>query len=272
MRTEKKTNGKLFAENLVCSAAASHLKKFQEIAGGFEERGILHSEMLAMCAVCDDLGVQVILESGRARGQSTWMLAKYFSQQPLKIVSIDWREAEWFSEADDRFALKRLGAFNQVRILYGNSLVLLPRLLKEFSGKRIGVLLDGPKGEEAIDLLKHLIRQSPDIAAAFIHDTGKDFDYRRELETGFDRIFFTDEPKYAAAYSKIDEQCRPAAETPITQHTWRPYMKGNDPTLSYGPTLAIIFPKPSDAAISYSRWPKKMARTLYARARALWPI
>ena len=42
----------------------------------YEHRGILHSEMALIIHTCRRLSVEVVIESGRARGQSTYMLAK----------------------------------------------------------------------------------------------------------------------------------------------------------------------------------------------------
>ena len=44
----------------------------------YEERGILHSEMLAICSICKKLNIDIIIESGRGRGQSTEILSKFF--------------------------------------------------------------------------------------------------------------------------------------------------------------------------------------------------
>ncbi len=104
-----------FAKRMVQSAAAKHVEKFRKILGGFEERGILHSEMLAVCSICEELKTEVILESGRARGQSTLILAKYFENSPVKILSVNWKKAEWFSRADDDFACQRLAGIRQSR-------------------------------------------------------------------------------------------------------------------------------------------------------------
>ena len=49
-------------------------------------RGILNSEGFAFCALAEELGVDLIVESGVCNGGSTTILGKYFSKIP--IVSI----------------------------------------------------------------------------------------------------------------------------------------------------------------------------------------
>ena len=136
------------------SAAARQLDKFRSILCKYEERGILNSEMLAICSLCEELGVSAIVESGRARGYSTGILAKYFKDRPLRIISIDWEKAKWFIGADDKFAKESLAPYKNVELLYGNSVKLMPALVKKLKNERVAILMDGPKGKEAVDLAK----------------------------------------------------------------------------------------------------------------------
>lgn len=240
---------------IVEEATRQHVARFKPLATSFEERGILHSEMLAVCAVCDELKIEVIIESGRARGQSTYMLARYFAGRPLHILSIDWEQAGYFRAEDDAFARQRLEPFPNVELLYGDSVKLIPDLLRRFAGKRIAILLDGPKGQVAIDLLKDALCNSNDIVAAFFHDMKKGFPQRQSMEQSFARVLFTDDPQYVATFAELDRSCQPAAGATITQSTWRPYMKGHERTESYGPTLAVVLPMVAEGQrYRHNRW------------------
>lgn len=251
------------ARNVLTHAARKCVDTFRQVIDTHEERGILHSEMLAICAVCDELDVEVIIESGRARGQSTYMLAKYFRSQPVKIISIDWKGSYYFSEEDDTFARERLAPYDNVEILYGDSLQVMPELVRKLAGKRIAVLLDGPKGQVAMDLLRRLISEPEDIVAAFFHDTMKGTPQRQSLEDTFARVFFTDDQGYLKSYSELDVSC-------IKPEYWHPYWSKNYGEIeSYGPTLAIVFPKPDEGLVEKDVAKKGFKITALKRAAEL---
>lgn len=222
----------------VFSAARAALPDFRPLADGYQERGILNSEMLAVCALCRSLGVDAILESGRARGQSTHLLCRFFAASSTRITSV-----ELFRDADAEFAERRLAGMD-VELLYGDSTQILPELVQGLEGKRIAVLLDGPKGQAAIDLANGLFELSPNVVAAFLHDTRRQTPQRDTLESLRTRAFFTDDAGYVAEFGDLDRSCLPAPGAAITEHTWRPNMKGHDPIPSYGPTLAVLLPRP----------------------------
>jgi hypothetical protein len=229
--------GRGMARRLVMSAAARALPAFAPLADGYEERGILNSEMLSACALCRELGAEVIIESGRARGQSTYVLARAFEGTSVAIASIELER-----DHDAAFAEERLAGFPNVELLYGDSFKILPGLLESLRGRRIAILLDGPKGKPAIELLSRCFVQSADVAVGFIHDMRRGTPQRAQLEETADRVFFTDDQTFVEQYSHLDRTCLPHDGAEITMHTWRPGMKGEDRIESYGPTLAILLP------------------------------
>ncbi len=235
--------GDLVAAELTRSAAAAAADRFAPIAGGYEERGILHSEMLAVCGVCEALDVDVIIESGRCRGQSTLVLARYFERSDCEIVSV---ELERDENAD--FAEARLASFANVELLFGDSGRVLPELIERFAGRRIALLIDGPKGIEALNLVHKAFALSPDVAAAFVHDMRIDTPQRAAVAGYPFRAFHTDDEQYRRAFERLDDACLPAPGQEITMHTWRPFLKGHDAIPGYGPTLGVYLPRPSRPA------------------------
>ncbi|MEX2218274.1 MAG: methyltransferase domain-containing protein [Phycisphaerales bacterium] len=239
------------AREAVAGAARAARERLAPIAGAYEERGILHSEMLAVCGVCGSLGVDLVIESGRARGQSTLVLARFFEGTGTRIVSIELERGE-----DAAFAEERLRGFAHVELVYGDSFRLLPEVIRANPGKRIAVLLDGPKGIPAIEFLDALFEEhgpgapapcdagGGTLVAGFIHDMRKQTPQRERLEARPGRLFFTDDEPYTAEFGDLDRACLPREGAPITMHTWRPFKKGEDPIPSYGPTLAVVFPGP----------------------------
>ena len=132
----------------------------------FEPYGIYHREMARILAVCRLLGIDMAIESGRARGQSTYVLAKYLGASRVETHSV-----EFSRDAHATFAEDRLSIFGKNLILhYGNSFELIPRLLRSAQGRRIAILIDGPQGRRAIDLLSECTKASQEVRVGFIHD------------------------------------------------------------------------------------------------------
>ncbi|MFM9995472.1 MAG: hypothetical protein ACKVU4_06675 [Phycisphaerales bacterium] len=247
------------AREAVTASARAAEERFSPLADGYQERGILNSEMLAVCGTCDRLGVDVILESGRCRGQSTLVLARYFLNRSVRIVSVELDRNEE-GGVNSVFAEARLAPFKSVELLYGDGTRIIPELLRTMPDARVAVLLDGPKGMPAVGFLDNLFAEHANVAAAFLHDTRRGTPQRAELERadrpgGARRAFFTDDAEYVRAFAPLDRTCLPKAASGITIHTWRPGMKGHDAILSYGPTLACLFPIPASEVRTHQEQP-----------------
>lgn len=199
----------------------------------YEPRGIFGSEMALVIGLCRDMGVEVVIESGRARGQSTYLLAKYLPGVTIHSV-------ERYQDADAEFAYQRLRAFDTLRLWFGDGRKLVPQLVQVNVGKRIAILLDGPKGQPALDLLKECTISS-DVVVGFIHDMRKvDHDqpapFRIAAEKMFPGAFFTDDPAYVEATQHLD---KPVWDIGAASN-WRPFWIGGEYLGSYGPTLGVF--------------------------------
>jgi hypothetical protein len=201
----------------------------QIAAEPYEARGILNSEMALILTTILDHGIGRVIESGRARGQSTYMLAKYLPD--VDIHSIELRDGH----PDETFAKHRLRGFKNVTLHYGNGAELVP-LIAAGSNPRTAILLDGPKGAAAVSILERCFKL-PHVVLGFIHDM-------RRLDHGqpsphravaIDRLplhEFSDDPAIVEASSWIDAgivsnpmPCGPEFET---EHG------------SYGPTVGLF--------------------------------
>jgi hypothetical protein len=109
-----------------------------------------------------ELGVEVVVESGRARGQSTYMLAKYLPN--CKIYSIEHRDSP-----DEEFARKRLKKFENVELHMGSCSDAIKKALDRHTAKYVAILMDGPKGLEAVNILARSFIQK-NVLVGFIHD------------------------------------------------------------------------------------------------------
>lgn len=123
-----------------------------------QPKAILASEMLAFCVVAVDQGVTCVVESGRAYGYSTRVLSQFFEVHSLESAPL---------EVEDR-KLRECG-FDRLRLYQGDGNTQVPSLVKgsHNSGNRTALLLDGPKGIEAI-ALGHSLRDH--LVMFAVHD------------------------------------------------------------------------------------------------------
>jgi hypothetical protein len=178
------------------------LARAGELAAEFErrvgdvdpvERGIAVSEALFIFATVADLRPRQIIESGRALGQSTYLLGRAFPD--TRIISIEANAGH----PDAEPALKRLRGLANVECLFGNSRVLLPQLTQPGDV----VIIDGPKRFRALKLAYKVMRgRQP--ALVFIHDCARGTPFRRFVETRIPWSFFSDDHRFVQQYCRLD--------------------------------------------------------------------
>ena len=201
----------------------------------YEERGIPHSEMALIIDTCRRLGIEVFIESGRARGQSTYMLAKYLPN--VAIHSIDARPGH----PDEAVARERLKGFANVTLYHGDGTQALPVLVKRSAPRKTAVLCDGPKGLFAVAVIEKCLRD-PHVLAGFAHDMrpidhGRPSPYRAAAQAVFPGAFFSDDPEYVAATSWMDAKVV-EANGPVGPKQQAEFG-------SYGPTLGVFLQSPT---------------------------
>ena len=127
-----------------------------------------------------------ILESGRARGKSTLILARCFPN--ARIVSVELERG-----SDNALAAEgKLNRCENVELLYGDSRQILPDRLQ--SGD--AVLIDGPKDFRGIELALQLLRTRKPCAV-FVHDFPPASSWRKFVERQWPTAFFGDDPLFA---------------------------------------------------------------------------
>ena len=217
-------------------------KPFQSIADNvrYQAKGVFHSEMLLVCAMAEAFGVSHIIESGRARGQSTYLLARYFDRSSgCRITSVEYEKYT----RDAIIAMDRLRDYSNLDLLFGDSRELLPRLCAE---EECVVLIDGPKGRQAVQLAAKLLR-APTVRAVFVHDLHAVAAGREMVERFFpdENTFFTDDEQYVDAFRDLDETCwEDMKRYPETAEGWGPYLRHGENIPSYAHTFAMIVNDP----------------------------
>lgn len=195
----------------------------------YEHRGILSSEMALILHTIAAQRCTRVIESGRARGQSTYLLAKYLPD--VSVHSIELRDGH----PDESYAKARLSGFKNVTLYYGSGVELVPQLASQ-SHERTAILLDGPKGAAAVGILDRCFGL-PNVIIGFIHDMrrldhGYPSPHRAVAIERLPRHKFSDDPAIVEASSWIDANaaavngpCGSAHETEFG---------------SYGPTVGLF--------------------------------
>lgn len=196
----------------------------------YERKGVLYSEMLFLQAALGASPPARIVESGRARGQSTHLLAACFPRSEIHSVERD------PDSPDVPVAAARLASYKNVRLLFGDSMRMIPELVQPGDA----VLIDGPKGYRALRLaFDVLARCRP--AAVFIHDCGLGSQERNFLDRHVPGTLYSDARPFVERHASLDAPC--VALDPDVASVQR------EAGRSYGPTVACL---PYDAQMDYA--------------------
>jgi len=215
-------------ENLLAKAE-NHLAEYLRLTANLsrEMKGIRRSEMFFLYAAVADLEPVRIIESGRARAQSTLVLSSLFPK--ASIISIEFDAAS----PDIAVAAERLKARANVECRFGDSRLLLPELLQ--AGDVI--LIDGPKDFRAVKLALRLLRTGKP-AAVFVHDLWLGSPARRFVDRYLATAFLSDHPEWVRRYSRLDSSSRTAPAYPGVVRQ------------AYGATLACLTPAGENYSLS----------------------
>jgi len=161
----------------------------------YERKGILYSEMFFLWLCVHKDKPRRILESGRARGQSTLILARIFPES--EIISIEHDK----DSPDVQIAAERLREYRNIHQIFGDATTLLPEIVQ--SGSNDVVLIDGPKGFRGLRLAIRLLG-SGHVGRVFVHDTAAGTDERKFLEKYLSDTLYSDTPILASQTHKLD--------------------------------------------------------------------
>lgn len=195
-----------------------------------EPKGIRRSEMFFFYAAIAEIAPERIIESGRARAQSTLVLASLFPG--AKIISIEFDP----SSPDVAIAAERLKDRKNVECRFGDSRQLLPDLLRAGDV----VLIDGPKDFRAVKLALRLLRTGKPVAV-FVHDLWPGSPARGFVDRHLPAAFVSDAPTWVERYSELDygQRAMPA----LSAHA----------RIAYGATLGCFPPMPGSYAVRLAR-------------------
>ena len=112
-------------------------------------KGIINSKLLLVGSVIKMLECTLIIESGRACGQSTKVLSDFWGTNVYNIQSIEFNK---FTE-NSIIAMKRLKGYKNLKLHFGHLFKIAQNLIE----RDCCVLIDGSKGRGAIRLTLDLL-------------------------------------------------------------------------------------------------------------------
>jgi hypothetical protein len=163
----------------------------------YERKGILYSEMFFLWLSAEKINPTRVLESGRARGQSTLILSKIFPNS--EVISVEHDK----TSPDVAIAESRLANCANVRLLYGDATLILPELASTSTNDI--ALIDGPKGFRGLRLSFNLL-SNHGIKQCYIHDTTFNTEERIFLDRYIASVNlqYSDEPSLAKTTHQLD--------------------------------------------------------------------
>src|SRR5690554_887704 len=181
-----------FSLDKTLAVATSVLPAFEEATrdSGYAVRGVDTSEMFFVYATVASAGLRPrqIIETGRALGQSTWILGKLYPTTP--VISIEY-EAD---APDAPKAVERLRPLGNVACLFGDARVLAPALTLPGDV----VVIDGPKELRALKVAMDVLAAKRP-ALVFIHDCYRGLMIRCFLDRHVPWAFFSDDLRWVRA-------------------------------------------------------------------------
>ncbi len=219
----------------LCAEAGREREAFRLRVAGvpYERKGILFSEMFFLYLCARHAAPRRILESGRARGQSTLLLSLLFPELP--VISLEHDPAS----PDVAVAAGRLRERRNVDLRFGDATRILP------GEARAGdiVLIDGPKGFRGLRLALSLLATGR-ASMVFLHDAGKGSVERAFLEARVPGAMYSDDPGFARIAHVLDGDCQ--GDLPAD----RRFEGERAPATAYGFGMACLT---HDPAVSYRR-------------------
>ena len=211
--------------DLIKRDAAANLAAFQALIAGvpYERKGILFSEMFFFWLSARTIKPRRILESGRARGQSTLILSLCFPDAEIFSVEYD------RNSPDVAVAAERLHGRGNVRLLFGDATRLLPQMARPGDA----ALIDGPKGYRGLRLALRLLADG-NTPLVFMHDAAAGSEERRFLSRHLPEAIYSDLPAFAGLAHDLDQG---AWDELPEANRWTP---AGAPAAGYGYSLACL--------------------------------
>lgn len=122
----------------------------------YQRKGMFYSEVWFFLQSCERRGVHAVVESGIKYGMSTTLLGVAFAGHVIAV---------------DRNPL--VDSVPGVEIVRADSMVVLPGIVSWYSAAGVGVLIDGPKGRDALRLKDRCLAAGARVVGLHDQDAGQ---------------------------------------------------------------------------------------------------
>lgn len=167
----------------------------------FQTAGIFYAEAHAFLSMCRLYNVDLIIESGMSKGNSTEIFLKNFKNS---VITFEFDRKPHHDQVE-----KRLRTFKNLKdIHYCDSNIKIESVIKENKDKNIAIFIDGPKDVSAVRLADKCFKFK-NVKLAGIHDivnpitkTRSGYDFMKYF--GDRHVLSTDEYEYYSIYGYMD--------------------------------------------------------------------
>lgn len=146
------------------------------IKNEYVSRSIFFSEGFMLYALTRHFDLDVIIESGIRHGGSTEIWANCFPDR--KVIAMDWgkcwppQDGVGTSKMVEE-AMERLKHHKNLEFMIGDSREIIPKLIEKYKDKKVGIFIDGPKGQVALEMCGEFI-QKDNVYFTAMHDEATD--------------------------------------------------------------------------------------------------
>lgn len=157
-------------------------------------KGITDFEGLCLWSLMQFFRPQIMIESGVSRARSTQIIC-----EAAKYLSLETVYAFDKSSDHEIEVRQKLSQYNHVKYAIGNSDLLVQNISLSLQNKKVGVFIDGPKGEDPYASLISKVAALPGLEFVASHDCypggpnriAVEKAYRKHFHKNYD-LFFTD--------------------------------------------------------------------------------
>lgn len=192
------------------------LSVFKKILDDYEEKykkdveslwywsnSLYFSSALGFCALCNYYDCDIIIDSGTGKyGLSTEIFAKCFPSK--RVITIDTHS--YYN--NEIFIKNRLKQYKNIEFVNGLSENEIPNILHSNNDKKIAIMYDGPKGQQAYELFK-INRQNKNVLFAGFDDCGECNKYTinsyKFMKSTNEVLYWSDEDWYYEKYGYLDK-------------------------------------------------------------------
>lgn len=194
-------------EFLELATAMTPLFQYQMRDHEFQSAGTFYAESLAFLAMCKLENIDVILESGMSKGNSTEIWAKNF---PGKVITFEHHRKPHHDDVLERLQkrIPQKALYCPLEVHFQDAFDGFQSAILEHSNCKIALFIDGPKDHDAMALAVQSFNY-PNVVFAGIHDVANPVTKTRE-NYGFMKYFryhllSTDEPEFREKFGFLDE-------------------------------------------------------------------